>query len=131
MKMTIELSKLQSHFAGNDWCVFKAYQFEENTVTMELFIPKEISWFKGHFPEQAVLPGVVQSNWACELAQYCFDLENFSKLSNLKFKSMILPEKTLQLKLVYKPEKHSVAFEYSDSTDTFSTGLLIFKSAIS
>lgn len=73
----------------------------DNSVLITLHVPDQLSWFDGHFPEQKVLPGVVQVDWAGKLARALFVKgDAFQQLSNIKFKTMVMPDTAMQLELV-------------------------------
>jgi len=93
---------------------------------LSLLIPSDLSWFVGHFPEQPVLPGVVQTHWACELAQHFFLIKDLRKVKNLKFKTMVLPNISLDLELKFNDQKNTVSFEYKNQEESFSTAILQF-----
>ena len=89
-------------------------------------IPDNLSYFAGHFPEQAVLPGIVQIHWAGELAKFLLNLEGFAALKNIKFNSMVLPNSQLTLSLKYNQVKQTLRFDYKSQSDKFSNGVLAF-----
>ncbi|MGH1428522.1 MAG: hypothetical protein ACRBEE_11335 [Arenicella sp.] len=120
------LESLQNTFNGREWCKFTALSNTDATVELNIHIQDDLSWFAGHFPEQPVLPGVVQTHWACELAQHLFVLKGIQKVSNLKFKTMILPNTQCVLKMTFNAEKKSVSFVFANEETTFSTGSLVF-----
>lgn len=126
----IDLKALKVNFENlenKEWCDFKDVDIQVNEIKLDIYIPKDLTWFAGHFPDQAVLPGVVQTHWACELAQYFFSVSGFEKAVNLKFINMILPDKNLTLIMNFKEEKKSVMFIFKSETETFSSGSLRFK----
>lgn len=99
----------------------------DNTVIIALHVPAQLSWFEGHFPEQKVLPGVVQVDWAGKLARALFvNNSAFQQLSNIKFKTMVMPDTAMQLELTFNEAKHTVKFTYFNETDSFSTGSFKF-----
>lgn len=100
----------------------------ENIFEVTCIIPADLSWFNGHFPEQPVLPGVVQVNWASQVAQRVFDCAEFRGVNSLKFTTMILPNTQVTLYLTANPEKHSIKFSYKSDETLFSSGTLIFSS---
>lgn len=121
-----DLEDLQSSFFGDEWCEFKALLKAEKSVDMDIYVQAELSWFAGHFPEQPVLPGVVQTHWACELAKHMFELKGLKKVNNVKFKTMVLPGTHLTLHMIFNDTKNSVAFTYKNDSETYSTGSLLF-----
>jgi len=117
--------------SGEEWPRLLHSRLEKNEADFSFEIIEEISWFEGHFPEQAVLPGVVQLHWATKLAEISFLplLEGekcFKAVNNIKFKTMVLPGQVVDLSLRYDELKCAVKFSYHNVDDTFSTGTLIF-----
>ncbi|WP_269518806.1 ApeI family dehydratase [Alteromonas sp. BMJM2] len=98
-----------------------------NTVLITLCVPDKLKWFDGHFPEQKVLPGVVQVDWAGKIARALFVQDYaFQQLSNIKFKTMVMPDTAMQLELSFNTAKHSIKFTFFNETDSFSTGSFKF-----
>ena len=96
-------------------------------VKIPMSIHRGITWFEGHFPEQPVLPGVVQVDWAARLSQRIFPaLAAFTAIKNLKFKTVILPDVEISLVLTYNQAKHTVNFSYNDANDVYSSGVIVF-----
>ncbi len=121
---------ISSILSGDTWPRLLNYKAEGDEVRVSLAISNDISWFAGHFPEQAVLPGVVQVHWATVLSRSIFASVlsecEFKAVNNLKFKTVILPDQTIDLILQYKPTKSMVSFTYRSEDDVFSTGTLVF-----
>jgi len=123
------LADLQQVFSTSEWPEFLALNTKENCLTLHIRVSPDTYWLTGHFPEQPVLAGVVQTHWAAELGQYAFALaEGFQGIDNLKFHSVILPGQELNLTLQYFPETRSIRFSYQSvampSLDTFPSGVL-------
>lgn len=121
-----DLSALWQTFNSEEWPQLRHWQLADNVLSADLFVPNELSWFAGHFPEQAVLPGVVQTHWAGQISQCAFPVADFCQVNGLKFKSMIMPDTALTLRLQYKAEKNSVAFTFVNDDTVFSTASLVF-----
>ena len=100
---------------------------ENDEIQITCLIPSNLKWFEGHYPEQPVLPGVVQVNWACELARIFFPRNEFQAIHSLKFTSMILPETQLILTLKSNPKTESISFTYANNDHRFSSGKIVFK----
>lgn len=115
--MSMVLADLQQVFSTSEWPEFLALNTKENCLTLHIRVSPDIYWLTGHFPEQPVLAGVVQTHWAAELGQYAFALEEgFQRIDNLKFHSVILPGQELDLTLQYSPETRSIRFSYQSAS---------------
>ncbi len=94
---------------------------------LEILVEPGNPWFEGHFPQFAILPGVVQIGWAEHFARtlYGFDT-GVSVLEQIKFKRPILPG--ARLTLVLKPDlpAQKLRYEYRDADTSYSTGTLNF-----
>lgn len=89
-----------------------------------LIFPKNSNFFKGHFPDFPILPGVVQLFFAKEFARDIFNL-NFvpQKVKKVKFSSIIKPE--MKVKLVLTRNEKSIEYKYIDEEKTFSSGTFV------
>lgn len=92
---------------------------------LDLFIPASLDFFPDHFPRLAILPGVVQVDWAISLGREHLGLPGtFRGLRNVKFMSPVLPGATLTLFLDGKPRE--LAFAYRAGERTVSSGRALF-----
>nr|WP_324259954.1 hypothetical protein [Cellvibrio fontiphilus] len=129
MSDTTLLSKLHTHFATAEWPRFDGITTQQHQCMLDLYIAPQITWLTGHFPQQPVVAGVVQTHWAGELAKFLFAVgDEFIRIDNLKFQQVILPQQQLQLTLDYsETDAHSVIkFRYSQGDIIYSEGKLIF-----
>lgn len=120
--------QLNAQLDAAHWPRFCTVEQHTHQVMVELEVPADLSYFRGHFPEQAVLPGVVQVHWVGELAARLFPVGDFKEFKSLKFNSMVLPETRLQLTLDYQAEKSQLKFSYTAAELVFSSGVLAFTS---
>lgn len=96
-------------------------------VVIRLRVRPELSWFEGHFPEVALLPGVVQTSWVVQLGRRYFDLPpHFQSMSNMKFMRFIMPGTQLELHLKYLAAKGELAFEYREDDAVCASGRMGF-----
>lgn len=118
-------AELTQSFAADTGPEINTIDIKDAQITLGLSVPNNLSWFKGHFPEHAVLPGVVQIDWVGQFVERLFPtIGAFTQLSNVKFKTMVMPEAELNLELTYKAEKNSINFRFYDQENTYSTGIV-------
>lgn len=127
------LTQLRSHFSSAHWPRVNAISSSEHRCIIDLFIAADMHWLQGHFPEQPVVAGVVQTHWAGELAKYVFATgDECIRIDNLKFQQVILPGQSLQLTLDYSGgATTAVKFRYSWEETLFSEGKLVFNTPVS
>src|SRR5690349_8770493 len=96
-------------------------------LQLALTIPPDLHYFKGHFPQYAMLPGVVQVTWAIELArQHLSCGGNFRGLSALKFMRVIQPGSKVTLTLNFDADARRLNFEYCSPDGSCSIGTAQF-----
>lgn len=124
MNKKTTFSTLFNQFEGPD---FLAESSSDDNVVLTLYVSDKLSWFDGHFPQHKVLPGVVQIDWAGKIGKAVFGSDRiFSQLTNIKFKTMVLPDTTMTLELRFHAEKGTLTFHYFNESDSFSTGSFKF-----
>lgn len=123
------IQQLRSQFAGSEWPLIDNLQAAPQGWQLSLSIPADRRWLEGHFPQQPLVAGVVQTHWAACLAQALFPVgDAFMRVDNLKFQQVILPEQPVELVLEHLPaaEQQAVKFCYSHNDLIFSEGKLVF-----
>jgi 3-hydroxymyristoyl/3-hydroxydecanoyl-(acyl carrier protein) dehydratase len=101
---------------------------EEDSVELSFFVPKDLDYFNGHFPDTPILAGVVQLHWAVEYAKEQFLLVDqiVKNIEVLKFKGVIVPEQNLQLTLT-KKSAEKVIFSYFSDKGQHASGRIVFE----
>lgn len=130
----ILLAHLRHQFASTHWPRFDGLITCEQRCRLDIFIGADMHWLEGHFPQQPVVAGVVQTHWAGEIAKQLFATgDEFIRIDNLKFQQVILPEQSLQLTLEanVSAENRSIKFCYRTDDTLFSEGKLVFSSPAS
>ncbi len=128
MNSSERLAQLRNQFSSTHWPRIDALHCREQQCVIDLFIGSDMHWLEGHFPQQPVVAGVVQTHWAGELAKYLFATgDECIRIDNLKFQQVILPGQSLQLTLDYSTgTTTAVKFRYSRDNTLFSEGKLVF-----
>ncbi|MDN4502131.1 thioester dehydrase [Alteromonadaceae bacterium BrNp21-10] len=96
---------------------------------IKMQLSPDLIWFKGHFPDTPVLPGVVQLDWAINMAKTYLNLGDNIKISDLevlKFKQLILPNQQIELTLQHK-STHKFTFSYTSERGQHSSGRIVFE----
>jgi len=95
-------------------------------VCFGLDISQDLNWFRGHFPDMPILPGVVQLHWAVIVARAVFKFPDSPlEFKRLKFKNVVIPPQMLELS-VSVPAPKEVQFEFYNADKQYSQGRLVF-----
>ena len=96
---------------------------------LTLRVDPELYWFQGHFPEVPILPGVVQLNWARQIARKlwpeCHWLAQASDMEAVKFQQVVRPGDCILLELQLDEQARKLRFSYSEGERKFSSGRLV------
>ncbi len=129
--MTHIQQSLDDIMTGDQWPRLLGVEKREREVNLALEVYANLHWLKGHFPSQPVLPGVVQTHWAAQLAQHIFARAAAPhRIDNLKFQNVVLPPQQCTLQLIANDDTTSIHFRYTDPATPghiFSEGKLIFR----
>ena len=98
-----------------------AIEHKTDSVLLDLTINAELRCFKGHFDDFAVVPGVVQLDWAIAFArEYLAMPGDVLNISVLKFQKLLLPEMKVQL-VIDKKSSEKFSFCYFKDDDKFAS----------
>jgi len=99
-----------------------------NRLSMRLRVPPALELFAGHFPGFAILPGVVQIDWAVRLARRHFGpLEDCAGVDAFKCRAPVLPGALLMLALDYDGGGPRLDFSYAQDDRPVSSGIILFR----
>jgi len=90
-----------------------------------LYVDAGLPLFAGHFPDNPILPGVVQIDWAVSIAQEMFAAaaeQHFSGMSRIKFRAPVQPGAWLRVSL--RLREGAVDFEFADHSVICTQGRL-------
>jgi 3-hydroxymyristoyl/3-hydroxydecanoyl-(acyl carrier protein) dehydratase len=100
----------------------------EDRVELSLLIPGALMYFRGHFPNFPILPGIVQLDWAVQYGRDHFDLGAVSPTTiRIKFRKPIRPNNRVTLSLKHLRARNSVEFTYTDADGACSSGQIGFE----
>ena len=90
-----------------------------------LDVRSDLYWFRGHFPGNPILPGVVQVDWAMHFgAELGYVPQEFAGLARVKFKSIVRPPARLHLELTSRSS--GLGFTFTSGETLHSAGTIRF-----
>ncbi|CUI03560.1 AMP-binding protein [Massilia antarctica] len=98
---------------------------------LEMVVPSTLFYFDGHFTQAAVLPGVVQVDWAIRYARLHFAMAPaFRAIHALKFQQVVRPDIPFQLELKYDRADDGASgtlhFRYFSDAGQHAGGRILF-----
>lgn len=111
-------------------------QDDHNGAAAHLWLPEDLPCFEGHFPDQPILPGVMQLDWGIWLASKLWGdhahATQFAGCARLKFKAPVLPNSLLKLTLKLSRNESSsqppsIAFALHSASQTLTTAKLLYR----
>ena len=108
--------------------VFKEQMVSSNCVVLNLELPVDAEAFRGHFPDQPILPGVVQLDWVMGFAKKYFNIACPSAQAfQVKFTHVVQPG---QIEMHLKYSGNRLSFEYKSNTQKYSSGSIILSESL-
>lgn len=92
----------------------------------ELHIPENLIYFKGHFDELPIVPGVTQLKWVMDFSRQDFGQQSSTNINKLKFMRPILPDQRINLSISLSPAG-KIDFKYFDDDFTYSQGQICYE----
>lgn len=102
----------------------------DGRTELDLEVQADNPWFTGHFPELAILPGVVQIGWVAHFGHVLFGFgPAVNLMEQVKFRRPILPGTRITLTLKADAAAGKLRYEYKDAEYSYSSGSLQFGTA--
>ena len=99
---------------------------EHDKATATLLASADLAAFEGHFPQVAVLPGVVLVDWAVRLGREAFGVSgNLQLMEALKFQQLVRSGALLTVELDWRPGL--LGFRFSSARGVHASGRLRFE----
>ena len=103
---------------------------DATSAELQLTIPHDLDYFRGHFPTAPIVPGVVQIKWAIELAgRYLAAGGTFVGMDALKFQHVMLPGISVTLSLRWAASDGRLHFAYQNDGARYGSGRIRFRRA--
>lgn len=104
-----------SQTTEEDWQIFTAK------------VPLDLLYFKGHFANFPLVPGVVEMQWVMDKIHAYFGKEKtVARVDNLKFQKFLRPNDLLELRLKWDESKNRMAFQLKTDGEMCGSGLVVF-----
>ncbi|TCV95435.1 ApeI family dehydratase [Biostraticola tofi] len=80
---------------------------------LELLLTPSLFWFRGHFSQLPILPGVAQVDWVLHYARHTgLICGQFGGIENVKFQYPVRPGQRLLLSLEWRQPQRQLQFRY-------------------
>lgn len=122
------LSQMQEMFESQrmrDILSFETEVVSDFSAQFRFEISPNLPWFRGHFADNPVLPGLTQTHMAARLAEEVWGVAPASlNVSRMKFQKVLTPYAIVDLKLDYKPETRKITFAFTQEGKKVSSGTI-------
>ncbi|WGE91022.1 AMP-binding protein [Actinobacillus genomosp. 1] len=101
---------------------------QDNSLELIGKVPLDLHYFKGHFANFPLVPGVIELQWVIEQLPRLLQREiEIERVDNLKFQQFLRPHDDLHLTLNWDVVKQRVKFQLKGNGEICASGLIIEK----
>lgn len=105
---------------------YKILERNSKRIILELNIPENLHYFKGHFDNHPILPGVVQIDWVMAYSRKYLSVSgDMIRMEAVKFSKLIEPDYLVRLILQFNSEKRNISFSYESELGKHSSGRIV------
>ncbi|MBI1405475.1 MAG: AMP-binding protein [Caulobacter sp.] len=108
------ISDLRARFADTPRVPpYEVVSREGDTARMKVSLPPDLIYFQGHFPDEAILPGISQVHMAVLIGEQTLGFTPASsELNRVKFKDIVRPGEVLDLTLTADRDRGRLTFQW-------------------
>jgi len=118
---------IQNMFSRTRYPAILRRREKDTGCRLNLLVEPASPYFKGHFPEVSILPGVTQLLWAEHFARQQLGLQGeFQDMRIIKFRELVYPDTELVLNLDWMPETGRLEFLFESTAGPHSQGRMTF-----
>lgn len=104
-------------------------QHDAGNCILQLYLPPDLAYFPGHFPQAPVLPGIALIGWALQLAASRLGISPVCReVEALKFQHVLQPGDETMLTLRFDEERQRLYFAYRSEGTMYASGRLVLVS---
>lgn len=98
----------------------------DNSLILKGKVPLDLIYFKGHFNQFPLVPGVIELQWVVDSCKELLQREiNVQRVDNLKFQKFLRPGDEIELMLRWEEVKNRVVFQLKSNNDMCGSGIII------
>ena len=108
--------------------IWLSQEQQENLLILQGKVPLDLVYFKGHFANFPLVPGVVELQWVKEKIDTYFGKEvRIARIDNLKFQKFLRPNDRFELSLDWQADKSRMRFQLKTDGEMCASGLVIIE----
>ncbi|AUI66521.1 MULTISPECIES: AMP-binding protein [Glaesserella] len=107
--------------------IWSSREIQENLQILRGKVPLDLHFFKGHFANFPLVPGVIELQWTQDQITHFFGKEKaILRIDNLKYQKFLRPNDEFELILKWEATKNRMGFQLKTDGEMCGSGLFIF-----